>query len=97
MSDEIAAVDGVDGVFIGPADLSADMGYVGQLEHPAVEAAIAHIVARTHAAGNFAGVLTFNPDKFAMYRTMGVEFLGVGGDIAVLATNLRALARQVWG
>ncbi|SEM45821.1 2,4-dihydroxyhept-2-enedioate aldolase [Loktanella fryxellensis] len=95
--DAIAAVDGVDGVFIGPADLSADMGFVGQLEHPEVDEAIDHIIARTHAAGKFAGVLTFNPDRIARYRGMGVEFLGVGGDIAVLAKALRALALQSRG
>ena len=93
--DAIAAVEGVDGVFIGPADLSADMGFVGQPEHPEVDAAIDHIVARAHAAGKFAGVLTFNPDRIAKYRAMGVEFLGVGGDVAVLGTALRALAQQV--
>jgi 4-hydroxy-2-oxoheptanedioate aldolase len=93
--DAIAAVEGVDGVFIGPADLSADMGFVGQPEHPEVDAAIDHIIARAHAAGKFAGVLTFNPDRIAKYRAMGVEFLGVGGDVAVLGTALRALAQQV--
>ncbi len=95
--DAIAAVEGVDGVFVGPADLSADMGYVGQLEHPDVDVAIDHIIARTHAAGKFAGVLTFNPDRVSRYRTMGVEFLGVGGDVAVLGKALRALAQQSKG
>lgn len=90
--DAIAAVEGVDGVFIGPADLSADMGYVGQPEHPDVDAAIAHIIARTHAAGKFSGVLTFNPDRIAHYRALGVGFLGVGGDVAILGKALRALA-----
>lgn len=90
--DAIAAVDGVDGVFIGPADLSADMGFVGQSEHPEVDAAIRHIIARTHAAGKFSGVLTFNPARIAMYREMGVGFLGVGGDVAILGKALRALA-----
>lgn len=92
--DAIAAVPGVDGVFIGPADLSADMGYVGQLEHPEVDAAIDHIIARTKAAGKFAGVLTFNPGRIAKYRKMGVAFLGVGGDVAILANALRDLAQK---
>lgn len=90
--DAIAAIDGVDGVFIGPADLSADMGFVGQLEHPQVDAAIDHIITRTHAAGKFSGVLTFNPERIAKYRAMGVGFLGVGGDVAILGKALRALA-----
>ena len=68
---------------------------MGQPEHPEVDAAIDHIIARAHAAGKFAGVLTFNPDRIAKYRAMGVEFLGVGGDVAVLGTALRALAQQV--
>ncbi|MFZ3583483.1 HpcH/HpaI aldolase family protein [Loktanella sp. DJP18] len=95
--DEIAAIPGVDGVFIGPADLSADLGFVGQPEHPLVDAAIDHIIARTKAAGKFAGILTFNPDRIAKYRDMGVEFLGVGGDVAIMGKALRALALQAKG
>lgn len=90
--DAIAATDGVDGVFVGPADLSADMGYPGKPDHPEVEAAIDHLIARTVAAGKIAGIITFDESRFAEYAKKGVTFLGVGGDMAVLNTALRGLA-----
>ncbi|MEM8537462.1 MAG: HpcH/HpaI aldolase/citrate lyase family protein [Pseudomonadota bacterium] len=93
--DAIAATEGVDGVFVGPADLSADMGYPGQPEHPEVEAAIDHLIARTVAAGKCAGIITFDQGRFAEYAAKGVTFLGVGGDLAVLNTALRGLAAKL--
>ncbi|MEJ6401779.1 HpcH/HpaI aldolase family protein [Yoonia sp. 2307UL14-13] len=93
--DEIAAVEGVDGVFVGPADLSADMGYPGQPDHPKVEQAIDHLIARTLAAGKIAGIVTFDETRYAEYAQKGVTFLGVGGDALVLANALRNLAKRV--
>lgn len=92
--DAIAAVDGVDGVFVGPADLSADMGYPGQPDHPEVEQAIDHLIERTVAAGKVAGIITFDQSRFAEYAKKGVTFLGVGGDMAILNAALRDLAGQ---
>lgn len=92
--DAIAATDGVDGVFVGPADLSADMGYPGQPDHPEVEAAIDHLIARTVAAGKIAGIITFDETRFKEYAEKGVTFLGVGGDLAVLNGALRGLAAR---
>jgi len=93
--DAIAATDGVDGVFVGPADLSADMGYPGQPDHPLVEQAIDHLIARIVAAGKIAGIITFDENRIAEYADKGVTFLGVGGDMAVLNTALRGLAGRV--
>lgn len=93
--DAIAATDGVDCVFVGPADLSADMGYPGEPDHPEVEAAIDHLIARTVAAGKIAGIITFDKSRFAEYAQKGVTFLGVGGDLLVLNSALRGLAGQV--
>ncbi|MGJ8623914.1 MAG: HpcH/HpaI aldolase family protein [Yoonia sp.] len=93
--DAIAATDGVDGVFVGPADLSADMGYPGQPDHPEVEKAIDHLIARTVAAGKIAGIITFDESRFDEYAKKGVTFLGVGGDMMVLNKALRALAERV--
>ena len=93
--DEIAAVEGVDGVFVGPADLSADMGYPGQPGHPEVEKAIDHVIALTVAAGKIAGIITFDESRFAEYAQKGVTFLGVGGDLAVLNDALRGLAGRL--
>ena len=92
--DEIAATEGVDGVFVGPADLSADMGYPGQPDHPEVERAIDHLIARTVAAGKIAGIITFDESRLNEYAKKGVTFLGVGGDMMVLNSALRALASR---
>ncbi|WP_298906706.1 HpcH/HpaI aldolase/citrate lyase family protein [uncultured Aliiroseovarius sp.] len=88
--DEIAAVDGVDCVFIGPADLSADMGHRGNPGHPDVKAAIAEGVAKIRAAGKAAGILHYDSTNFAYYRDLGVTFLGVGSE----ASLLRAAVHQ---
>ena len=93
--DAIAATDGVDGVFVGPADLSADMGYPGQPDHPEVEKAIDHLIARTVAAGKIAGIITFDETRLQEYAQKGVTFLGVGGDMMVLNTALRGLAGRI--
>lgn len=93
--DAIAAVDGVDGVFVGPADLSADMGYPGQPDHPEVEKAIDHLIARIVAAGKIAGIITFDQSRYAEYAQKGVRFLGVGGDLALLNGALSSLADKV--
>ncbi len=92
--DAIAATEGVDGVFVGPADLSADMGYPGQPDHPDVEAAIDHLIKRTVAAGKIAGIITFDDTRFAEYAAKGVTFLGVGGDTALLGATLRGLIQR---
>ena len=92
--DEIAAVDGVDGLFVGPADLSADMGHVGQPGHPRVQAAIAQAHAAAQAAGKVAGTITFDPAEFHSLAAQGVRFLGLGGDVQVLRTALVALWDQ---
>lgn len=92
--DAIAATEGVDGIFVGPADLSADMGFVGQPDAPEVVAAIDHVYARTKAAGKFVGTVTFDPGAFASEHRKGVEFLGLGGDSLLLAQALRQLSDQ---
>ena len=92
--DAIAATEGVDGVFAGPADLSADMGYPGQPDHRDVEQAIDHVIARTLAAGKIAGIITFDESRFEEYAKKGVTFLGLGGDMIVLNKKLKALVAK---
>lgn len=82
--DDIAATDGVDAVFIGPADLSADMGYPGQPGAPEVVAAIEHIIARTKAAGKAAAIYLSGPAQAKHYRDMGVAMAAVGSDTTLL-------------
>ncbi len=89
--EEIAAVDGVDGLFVGPADLSADMGFVGDPGHPEVQAAIAHVYDMAAETGKFAGTITFDAGEYDALAGQGVRFLGLGGDVHVLRQALVAL------
>lgn len=92
--DAIAGTDGIDGVFLGPADLSADMGYPGQPDHEEVVAAMEHVIARTRAAGKAAGTLAFDRSRFAAIEAAGVTMLGIGADTVILAAALSDLARH---
>jgi 4-hydroxy-2-oxoheptanedioate aldolase len=90
--DAIAAVDGVDGVFFGPADLSASMDLLGQTEHPRVKAAIEDGIRRVRAAGKAPGVLTVNPTLARHYLEVGALFVAVGVDAALLVRAAKDLA-----
>ncbi|MEQ3708903.1 MAG: HpcH/HpaI aldolase/citrate lyase family protein [Tateyamaria sp.] len=90
--DEILAVDGIDGVFIGPADLSADMGHMGQLTHPEVQATIKDAFERIEAAGKAPGVLTTTPEFTQDCLDWGARFVATGLDLLILAKSLRTLA-----
>jgi len=92
--DAILAVDGVDGVFIGPSDLSASMGHLGDPGHADVVAAINDGLARIIAAGKYAGLLCLDPALVEQYRARGAHFIGVGVDAVVLANGLRQLAAR---
>lgn len=92
---EILKLDGVDGVFIGPADLAADMGYPGNANAPEVQETIDATLKAIMAAGKAAGILTFDPKTAQRYQAMGVNFLGVGGDVALLTKAATALAMGV--
>lgn len=88
---EIAAVDGVDGIFIGPADLAASMGHAGQGRHPEVVAMIERAVRAIVAAGKPAGILTLDPAFARQCMGWGTTFTAVGMDIALLAQAARGL------
>ncbi|WP_175316841.1 HpcH/HpaI aldolase/citrate lyase family protein [Pseudarthrobacter sp. C4D7] len=90
--EDILAVDGVDAVFIGPSDLAASMGLLGQQEHPQVRAAVDHCLSAAQAAGKPAGVNAFNPDTARHYLANGAAFILVGADVAILARGSEALA-----
>jgi 4-hydroxy-2-oxoheptanedioate aldolase len=87
---EILKLDGVDGVFIGPADLAADMGYPGNAAAPEVQATIDSTLAAIMASGKSAGILTFDAKAAQRYAAMGVTFLGIGSDVAVLVKAMTA-------
>ena len=90
--DEIAALDGIDGLFIGPSDLAADMGYLGQPGHPEVNAAIVDAFERIERAGKARGILSLDLDQARKYRDLGATFLAIGTDVTLLVgatTRLR--------
>lgn len=93
----IAAVDGIDGVFIGPSDLAASLGHLGNPAHPEVQAAIRDAVTRLKAAGKPAGILTGNEEEARRYIEWGYLFVAVGSDVGLLARNADVLAKRFKG
>jgi 4-hydroxy-2-oxoheptanedioate aldolase len=91
---DILKVDGVDAIFLGPSDLAASMGLLGQQEHPEVRAAVEHCLAAARTAGKPAGVNAFNPETARGYLAAGAAFVLVGADVALLARGSEALAAQ---
>jgi 4-hydroxy-2-oxoheptanedioate aldolase len=94
---EIGAVDGVDGIFIGPNDLSASMGLFGQLEAPAVKTAISDGLAAIHSTGKGAGSLSFREGRAAELLSEGFEFIAVGSDQALLRQETDRLRAALAG
>ena len=92
---EILGVDDdVDGVFIGPSDLSASMGHIGNPGHPEVIAKITAALSSIREAGKAAGVLRLDPELAAVYDNAGANFngVGVGVDTLILSQGAKALA-----
>lgn len=93
--DEIAAVEGVDGVFFGPADLSADLGLIGQPGHERVTEAIRRGAARARAAGAATGILVGEVTQAAGWLREGMNFVACGTDLNLVARGARALNEAV--
>jgi len=91
---EIAAVDGVDGIFVGPADLAASMGVIGQQAHPDVTAAVHRVFDAARSAGTAVGVNAFDPQVADAYLAAGADFIAVGADVTLLARGSTALAER---
>ncbi|WP_372985063.1 4-hydroxy-2-oxoheptanedioate aldolase [Marinobacter sp.] len=92
--DDILSVEGVDGVFIGPSDLSASMGYVGDAGNPTVVNTINKGLSKIRSAGKYAGLLCLDPSLAENYIQQGANFVGVGVDTMILATETRKLAQR---
>ncbi|WEG08030.1 aldolase/citrate lyase family protein [Microbacterium horticulturae] len=90
----IAAVDGVDQVFVGPSDLAASMGLLGQQTHPEVVDAVHRTFAAVHGAGKKVGVNAFDPAAAEAYLQAGADFIAVGADVAMLARAAEGLAAR---
>lgn len=92
--DGIAALDGVDGVFLGAADLSASMGYLGRPDHPVVQAAMEKAVERINSHGKAAGFLATEDDMAHKFLSLGARFVAVGVDALLLSSAARRLAAR---
>ena len=91
---DILAVEGIDGVFIGPADLATDMGFMGNSEAPEVQTAISDAMARIAAAGKPSGILGMSDVAIQRYLDAGVKFVAVGADVTLLASAARDLSKR---
>jgi 4-hydroxy-2-oxoheptanedioate aldolase len=83
--DAIASTEGVDGVFIGPADLAADMGYLGKPGAPEVQAAVEKALAKIQSHGKAAGILIGDLSLAKRYLELGATFVAIGNDVTLLA------------
>jgi 4-hydroxy-2-oxoheptanedioate aldolase len=92
--DAIAAVEGVDGVFIGPGDLSAALGHLGDIGHPEVQMAIDNAIRRICVGCDAAGTLTNDETKARHYLSLGCKFLAVGLDGNLLMRATQELASK---
>lgn len=90
----IAQIDGIDGIFIGPGDLSASMGHPGDSKHPEVEAAICDAIVRIRACGKAPGILMADTERALKYLAHGAQFVAVAMDVAALRTSLEHSLRQ---
>jgi 4-hydroxy-2-oxoheptanedioate aldolase len=90
----ILGVEGVDGIFVGPADLAASMGHLGESDHPDVVAAVESTLGVARAAGKPAGVYAADPELATRYLAAGASFACVGADVAILARATEELAKK---
>lgn len=90
-ADAIAAVDGVDGVFVGPSDLAAALGHLGNAAHPEVQAAIRTILDRARARGKAGGILAPVEADARRYLDWGATFVAVGSDLGIFRAGTQAL------
>lgn len=92
----IAAVDGVDCLFIGTADLSASLGLLGQPTHPVVRGGIARIIAAARAEGKAVGAFAVSVDDARWYREQGAEFIALHSDVAWLARGAMGAREELF-
>lgn len=92
--DAIASVEGIDGVFIGPADLAAGLGHLGDMNHPEVQSAIDSAIKRIRALDKAPGILTPDEKLAHHYLDIGALFVAVGADIGILARESEKLCAR---
>jgi 4-hydroxy-2-oxoheptanedioate aldolase len=95
--DAIAATEGVDGVFIGPADLAADMGFLGKPGAPEVQAEVEKAIAKIQSHGKAAGILIGDMNLARRYVHLGATFVAIGNDVTLLANATTKLLHDFKG
>ena len=93
--EDIAAVEGVDALFVGPGDLAAALGHPGNIGHATVQAAIADALSRIQKAGKTAGIFATSADNAKDLANVGARLISVGTDIGLLSTGARQLLKRV--
>lgn len=87
--EEICQVHGVDGLFIGPADLAASYGYIGDTDHPEIEQIIQDALSTIRKSNKTAGILALKEQEVQSYMEQGANFIGIGVDLMMFATQVR--------
>lgn len=90
----IAAVDGVDGVFIGPSDLAAALGHLGDFRHPDVQGVIVDALGRARRCGKPIGILMADPELSASYVRAGFDYVALATDIGLLRGGTEAVLQR---
>ncbi len=90
--EKIAAVEGVDVLFVGPLDLSVSMGIPQQIDHPDFRSAIKRVVTASHEAGKAAGILIPSSERLALTVSDGFTFIAVGSDGGIFASGMRDIS-----
>ena len=93
-AEEICAVDGLAGIFVGPSDLAASMGLLGQQNHPQVVDAVKRVIELARTAGVKVGVNAFDPAQAEDYLAAGADFILVAADVQLLALESKKLAAR---
>jgi 4-hydroxy-2-oxoheptanedioate aldolase len=93
--DEIAATDGIDVLFIGPNDLSMDMGIYQQYDHPRFKDALKRTVDAAEKVGKASGILIFNADEYPVYHNMGMRMIACGADATFVANGALEMAKKL--
>lgn len=93
--DQIAALDGIDVLFIGPADLSMSLGIFNQFDHPLFQDAVKATVDAAQKAGKATGILLFNPEDYNTYYELGIRMIACGADATFVAEGARNMAGRL--
>ena len=93
--DEVAAIDGVDVLFIGPADLSMALGIFGQFDHPRFKEALRETVSAAQKAGKATGIFFLDPNDYRTYHDLGIRLIACGADATFVADGARNLAQKL--